>query len=43
MCNRVTWLEKGRVRMTGDVKTVCDAYKALDPDYAEHQKESLKS
>ena len=42
MCNRVTWLEKGRVRMTGDVKTVCDAYKALDPDYDVHQKESLK-
>lgn len=42
MCNRVTWLEKGRVRMTGDVKTVCDAYKALDPDYDAHQKESLK-
>ncbi|WP_367924062.1 ABC transporter ATP-binding protein [uncultured Ruthenibacterium sp.] len=30
MCNKVTWLEKGRVRMTGDMQTVCDAYKALD-------------
>ena len=30
MCNRVTWLEKGHVRMQGDVKTVCEAYKALD-------------
>ena len=30
MCNKVTWLEKGRVRMTGDMRTVCDAYKALD-------------
>ena len=30
LCNRVTWLEKGRVRMTGDVQTVCDAYKALE-------------
>ena len=30
MCNKVTWLEKGRVRMTGDMQTVRDAYKALD-------------
>ena len=30
MCNKVTWLEKGHVRMQGDVKTVCEAYKALD-------------
>ena len=30
MCNKVTWLEKGRVRMTGDMRTVCVAYKALD-------------
>ena len=30
MCNKVTWLEKGRVRMTGDVQTVCGAYRALD-------------
>ncbi len=34
MCDRVTWLEKGRVRMTGDTKTVCDAYKALDQEAA---------
>ena len=27
LCNRVTWLEKGKVRMTGDVKDVCDHYK----------------
>ncbi len=30
MCNKVTWLEKGHVRMTGDVQTVCEAYRALD-------------
>ncbi len=30
MCNKVTWLERGRVRMAGDVRTVCEAYKALD-------------
>lgn len=34
LCNRVTWLEKGRVRMTGDVQTVCDAYKALETEQA---------
>ena len=27
MCNKVTWLEKGHVRMQGDVQTVCSAYK----------------
>lgn len=27
MCNKVTWLEKGRVKMQGDVQTVCEAYK----------------
>lgn len=26
MCNRVLWLEKGKVKMLGDVDTVCDAY-----------------
>lgn len=35
MCNKVTWLEKGRVRMTGDMRTVCDAYKALDQENAQ--------
>ena len=30
MCDRVTWLEKGRVRMTGPTAEVCAAYKALD-------------
>ena len=34
LCNRVTWLEKGRVRMTGDAKTVCEAYKALENEQA---------
>ncbi|MEG0911006.1 MAG: ABC transporter ATP-binding protein [Ruthenibacterium sp.] len=27
MCNKVTWLEKGCVKMQGDVHTVCEAYK----------------
>ena len=30
MCDRVTWLEKGRVRMTGPTAEVCAAYRALD-------------
>ena len=32
MCDRVTWLEKGRVRMTGSTAEVCAAYKALDQE-----------
>lgn len=27
MCGRVTWLEKGRVKMEGDAQTVCAAYR----------------
>lgn len=27
LCNRVTWIEKGKVRMTGEVGEVCAAYK----------------
>lgn len=27
MCNRVIWLDGGRVRLEGDTKTVCDQYK----------------
>ncbi|MEG2930349.1 MAG: ABC transporter ATP-binding protein [Ruthenibacterium sp.] len=27
LCNRVTWLEKGKVRMTGDAQEVCAVYK----------------
>ncbi len=26
MCSRVIWLEKGKVKMDGDTKTVCDEY-----------------
>lgn len=37
MCNRVTWLEKGRVRMQGDAQTVCAAYRALDEEAAAMQ------
>ena len=28
MCNKATWIEKGKVIMTGDAQTVCDAYSA---------------
>ena len=27
MCNRVVWLENHTVKMFGDVKEVCDAYR----------------
>lgn len=27
MCNRVVWLESGEIKMVGDTKSVCDAYK----------------
>ena len=27
LCNKVTWLEKGHVQLTGDTQTVCEAYK----------------
>lgn len=27
LCNRVAWLEKGNLRMVGNTKAVCDAYK----------------
>lgn len=30
-CNKVAWIEKGVLQMIGDPKTVCDAYKQLDP------------
>lgn len=29
LCNRVVWLEKGKVKMLGPTKEVCDAYKAV--------------
>ena len=28
MCDRVLWLDQGRVKMLGDTQTVCDAYEA---------------
>lgn len=27
LCNRVTWLDRGKVRMTGDVQEVCEQYR----------------
>ncbi len=32
MCDRVTWLEKGRVRMEGPTQEVCDAYADLEKE-----------
>lgn len=29
LCNRVLWLEKGKMRMLGEMQPVCDAYKAI--------------
>lgn len=29
LCNKVIWLEKGKVKMLGETKEVCDAYKAV--------------
>ena len=29
LCNNVLWLEHGKMKMIGDTKTVCDAYKQL--------------
>ncbi|MBQ7284359.1 MAG: ABC transporter ATP-binding protein, partial [Oscillospiraceae bacterium] len=26
MCNKATWIEKGKVIMSGDAETVCDVY-----------------
>ena len=28
LCNRVVWMEKGKLRMIGPTKEVCDAYEA---------------
>ena len=27
LCNRVVWLEKGKLKMVGDTEKVCEAYK----------------
>jgi len=33
MCNKVVWLEDGKMRMIGDTKKVCDAYQEfINPD-----------
>ena len=28
LCTRVMWLDKGKIKMIGDTKTVCDAYES---------------
>lgn len=30
LCQKALWIEKGHMRMCGDVKEVCEAYRALD-------------
>ena len=30
LCNRVMWLEKGRVKMIGETQAVCDTYEGID-------------
>ncbi len=32
MCNKVAWISHGHLKMNGDVKTVCDAYKLAQRD-----------
>ena len=33
MCNKVVWLENGKLRMIGETKKVCDAYQEfINPD-----------
>ena len=31
-CTRCVWIEKGRLRMTGDPKEVCRAYQGMQPE-----------
>ncbi len=31
LCNRVLWLDNGKIKMLGDTKTVCDAYEIGSP------------
>ena len=28
LCNKAVWLNKGEIKMIGDVQDICDAYKA---------------
>ncbi len=37
LCNKVAWLDHGRIKMDGPVEQVCEAYKDLDPDAAAQQ------
>lgn len=30
LCKHCMWLEKGKIKMIGDAKTVCDAYKSME-------------
>jgi len=27
ICNRVIWLDEGKIKMTGETQQVCDAYR----------------
>ena len=37
LCNKVAWLDHGRIKMDGPAEQVCEAYKDLDPDAAAQQ------
>ena len=44
MCNRVIWLEKGKVKMQGETKLVCDEYQRyLDPTFGVEDKNQKAS
>lgn len=43
LCDHVVWLDKGVVRMTGDAKTVCDAYKEEQEAIARQKKEKKRA
>ena len=43
LCDHVVWLDKGTVRMVGEAKTVCDAYKAEQEALSRQKKEKKRA
>lgn len=43
LCDNAVWLDKGTVRMIGDSKTVCDAYKAEQEEISRQKKEKKRA
>jgi len=39
LCNKVAWLDHGKIKLDGTVSEVCEAYKQLDPAAAAEQEE----